>query len=420
MKYKLSHIQSASILLTYCLAYVLFFVDVMTIYKKNIYSPLYLLGIPALLCLFKLFDVMCTRITTFITLHFLLGFGLIFIPLPSPIYRILYFFLLIVETCRDYYLWTRGGYKPYRSIPWILISFVSLSYLCSVIYHEATIMTLSYFVGLGIISLHFVRLTISGLNSQFTQPGNTTNIPVRKIIFTNTTIMAIFVLTFVLASLFIHLFDLEFLLYDIGKLLANILRLILESFLYVVAFLRALFAKNTEAVQEKEQRNQNMMDAFQTAANPSLLSRILSYAGEIAAFVILIYIIYRIVSNTMKTYMTKHILETDEITVLEHQNEHVLKKTKTKNKTLREILKTDAVSQVRQAYRSKIRSYKKIKPNTYDTSSDLNKRVTEVYSENINTLTEVYQKARYSNNHITKEDITKATTFSTNKNNNNE
>lgn len=416
MKYNLSFAKTFSVFCTYCFAYLLFFADVMTIYQKHVIYPIYLIGIPVLLLILILLEKICYRFTTYIFLHFLLAVGLFFIPLPSVLYRILFYFLLTIESIRDYYLWMHHGYKPYQNVPWILISFTTISYICSVIYHAPELSTIAYITALVIMVFHFIQLCLAGLDKQLTQPGNTTSIPFHKIMLTNTTIVGIFIIVFVLTSLFFHIFNLEFLLYDIGTAIRNVLRFLAELFVYVLAFLRALFARNTEAIVEKEEHNKNMMNAFQTASNTSLWAEIAMNLCKIAAFGFILFCLYRTISSTLRTYMTKYISETDEITNIEHK-ETIKKKKKTNAKrpieTLRDYLANDFVSKIRRAYRTKIRQYKDIQPKVSDTANDLEKRVKDHYQENIHDLTKVYQKARYSNEPITNEDLTKASSFPT-------
>lgn len=408
MKHNLTLYKQISRIATFSLTYLLIFLIVLTIYADGVKAPWYLIGIPFVLIIMALYERYCFNLFVYIILHALLLIPVFLIPVPSPFYRYLYLALIVFETFRNIHVWTAGGVPPYRDVPLLLFAFILLSYIISEACHQVLLTRASYYIGLGIVSLHFVRYFITGLEKLLSRPGNTTSLPTKKIMLTNSSLLGIFLLIFILICLFFHLFELDFLLQDLGDFLLRIVRFLLHAVMYVTALLRALTAKNTEIPPEepKEQRD-DFYQSFQEMVEPSLLSEILTGALKVLVFAFLLYILYRILSDFIKTYMNRYVEDADVVLTLETREERISVKTDTvslKDK-VKAYFDQSPSAQVRRAYRTKIRQYKQLKHKKSDTSTELERQIATLYNEDICDLTDIYQKARYSSEEITSNDL---------------
>lgn len=409
MKYNLTLFKQISRIITFSLTYLLVFLIVLTIYAGGVAAPWYLIGIPLFLSIMALYERYCFNLFVYIILHALLLLPALLIPVPTPYYRYLYLVLIIIETLRNIYVWTKGGIPPYEDIPLLLFAFILLTYIISDANHLALLTKASYYVGLGIVLLHFVRYFITGLEKLLSQPGNTTSLPTKKIMLTNSSLLGIFILVFVLICLFFHLFELDFLLRDLGNLLLRILRFILHAMMYIVAIVRALTARNTEKISEEtSEQAEDFYQSLLEIAEPSLLAEVTIGIIKVLVFAFLLYILYRILSDFIKTYMSRYVEDSDVVVTLDTKEERI--STKTASISVKEKIKAlfdqSPSAQIRRAYRARIRQYKRLKHRKSNTSAELANQVATLYNEDVCDLTGIYQKARYSNEKITPNDLT--------------
>ncbi|MDE6434178.1 MAG: hypothetical protein K2L07_08100 [Lachnospiraceae bacterium] len=411
MKYNLTLYKQISRIATFSLTYLLIFLIVLTIYAGGVTAPWYLIGIPFFLIVMALYERYCFNLFVYIILHALLLIPVFLIPVPSPYYRYLYLTLIVFETLRNIHVWTIGGVPPYKDIPLLLFAFILLTYTISNASHQALLTKASYYIGLGIVSLHFVRYFITGLEKLLSKPGNTTSLPTKKIMLTNSSLFGIFLLVFVLICLFFHLFELDFLVQDLGDFLLRILRFLVHAVMYIVAVLRALTARNTKTPPEEPiEQEENFYESFQEMVEPSLLAEITTGIVKVLVFAFLLYILYRILSDFIKTYMNRYVEDADVVLTLDTKEERISIKTSSVSvkETIKAFFDQSPSAQIRRAYRTKIRQYKRLKHKKSDTSAELENQIATLYNEDICDLTGIYQKARYSNEKITANDLATA------------
>lgn len=411
MKYNLTLYKQICRMITFSLTYVLVFLIVLTIYAGGVTAPWYLIGIPVFLCIMALYERYCFNLFVYILLHALLLLPVMLLPVPSPFYRYLYLALIVIETLRNIYVWTSGGVHPYEDVPLLLLAFILLTYIISEANHITLLTKASYYIGLCILFLHFVRYFITGLERLLSKPGNTTSLPTKKIMLTNSSLLGIFILIFILTCLFFHLFELDFLLRDFGELLLRILRFFLRTVMYIVAIIRALMARDSKKVSEEtSEQAEDFYQSLLETAEPSLLAEITIGIVKILVFAFLLYILYRILSDFIKSYMNRYVEDADTILTLETKEERM--KAQTASVSIKERMKAffdqSPSAQIRRAYRTRIRQYKQLKHKKSDTSAELANRITKLYNEDVCDLTSIYQKARYSDEKITSDDLASA------------
>lgn len=148
-----------------------------------------------------------------------------------------------------------------------------------------------------------------------------------------------------------------------------------------------------------------------TAEAPSklyeLISKVLNVIFNAIGIVISIIISYLLI-NRILIYIKK-LRNNDKITfVFNSNNENEIKKkiSKIRHNIGKSIFLNDK-EKIRKLYRDKILKYKKnnIKVNNFFSTNEIKKEVLNKAFDNIEDITSVYEKARYSNEEITKHDI---------------
>ena len=410
MKHNLTLYKQICRLLTFCLTYLLIFLIVLTLYDTEAPAPLYLTGIPVLLCIMALYERYCFQFFLYLLLHGLLFLPVFLIPFPSPYYRYLYLTLLGVETLRNLFFWMRGSDAPYRDVPWLLLAFILVTYILAHAYGLNALATAAYYTGLLVLFLHFTRYFIAGLEKLLSHPGKTTSLPVQKIMLTSSCLFAGFVLVFVLCCLFFHLFNLDFLLWNLGNFLMRVITFLISALMYLIAILRALFARDSQRPADTSGQAGAFSDAFEKMAEPTLLSEIATGILKAAVLAFFLYVLYRLLSSFIKNYMNRYVEDADVVITLEAEEEktYLSEPEVSLPEKIKQLFDHSPVARIRRAYRTRIRHYKRLRHRKSNTSSELAAQVKMLYQESIQELTGIYQKARYSMEEITDSDLAAA------------
>lgn len=409
MKHNLTIYKELSRLMTVCLVYLLIFITVLTIYERQMAAPWYLLGIPLILLCNLAIQRYCFQPVLYIILHGIFYVPVLMLPFPNKWYTWLYIIMLVFEDMHAIHIWKHNTDRPYDEAPWYLFFFVAILYIAALGFHQKQLAACIYFIGLALLLLHFIRYFIHGISNLFYQAGHTTTMPAKKIMLTNSVLFGFLLLSFLLLALFARMFELDQFIYTLGNFTVKLFQVIVKIILYIVAFLRLLFASDTSGQNTSEEKEQ-LTEAIQNLPpEPSLFAEILTFIIELAVIVFAVYILYRIIFHIIRLFLNRYATDSDIIISLADKKESLT--VKNANETLiskiKAYLDTSNASKIRRAYRLKINSFDKAVIEKNDTPADIANKVLKVYDEDINELTEVYEKARYSNEEITYEDVKK-------------
>lgn len=408
MKYRISLIKDLGKACTVCLTYIILFTTVLTISQDNIPTPFCLIGIPFILIYYLMIQHFCFQPILYIFFHIIAWIPVMMIPFTYMEYRYLYVFMLILENIHAIKIWRNKIDHPYEEIPWPLLTIVSFLYIATSAQHMDNLSMIIYYLGLGILVLHFIRLFITGLNRLLSAANQATTMPLKKIIITNTFLFLFFLIILFTLCIITRHSDITQKLSIIGQFLTNILRFIVYAITYIITLLNAIFAQDRQR-EEIQSAEKNLESAFGDLGETSLLAQILDAALMIFFILFITFIIFRIIVFVIKAFTKQHTQDTDLIIQLSKPRETVKlpKKNKSFFKRIREFFKNDNASKVRRGYRLKIKSYKPAIFKKQDTPTEISTRIKSTYNEDISELTQIYEKARYSNEEITFEDVQK-------------
>ncbi|MDE6760461.1 MAG: hypothetical protein K2J90_07195 [Lachnospiraceae bacterium] len=409
MKHNLTIYKDISRLITVTLVYLLGFITVLTIYEKQITNPRYLLGIPAILLGYLIIQRYCYQPILYILLHGIFYVPILLISFPNKWYTGLYIIMLILENIHAIHIWIHNTDQPYTEVPWYLFFFVAVLYIAALGFQQVQLADYVYYIGILLLMLHFIRYFIYGVSCLFSQSEHTTTMPTKKIMLTNSVLFGFLLLAFLLLAFFARIFELDQLLYVIGDFLIKLFQTVIRLILYLAAVLRLLFSSDNstdDTAKEKEELSQAIQ---KLPPEPSLFAKILTTVIELAVIIFIIYLLYRIISYFISLLLTRYASDSDIIVPCIQKKETVKKKKNNASalSKLKEYFDTGYAAKIRHAYRIKINSYKDSVYEKNDAPKDIAQKVLKVYDEDISELTEVYEKARYSNEEITYEDVQK-------------
>lgn len=408
MNYNIAFAKDVSKLCNTCIMYIILFITVLIYYQKSIPTPYWLLGIPLILVCYQFIQNYCFQPVIYILLHGIFWIPALLIPFSYVEYRYLFLGMLIFEGMNAIRVWKTDNNKTYDDIPLISFIVISLIYIVATHYHLDNFAQLIYYLGLGILLLHFIRSFITGITRLLTKSKEATSMPANQIISTSSFIFVFFLAIIVIAAIWLQHSNIDQLFTAIGEVIIRCLRFVLRLITYIATILKALFAKERQ-LEETEVAEEEMETALEELQEPSLLAKILDGIIIIAVVFVAIYIVYRLIMFFIKLFSKRYTQEADVVVQLSKPKE-TIQKTKTKRsilKSAQEFFKNDNATKVRRGYRLKIKGYKPAIFKTHDTPTEIAQRVELTYNEDIAELTHVYEKARYSDEEITFDDVQK-------------
>ncbi|MCM1496877.1 MAG: DUF4129 domain-containing protein [Clostridium sp.] len=406
MNYNLTLIKSNSRLISATLLYIMIFSFILAVYEHGVIVLPCFTGIPAALLFYRYIERHCYHAIPFILLH-LVPFPVIYLfPFPGPYYHYVYYAFLTVESLRSFTVWKNSGEKPYSGTPWGLFAFTVVLYTISAGYQMTRLSTLIYYCGTALIMVHFFRLSLEGISNTLSKTQHATSVPVRKMILINIMTTMFVSLILLIIAIAVHVFKLDSFLRDLGSLVVQICRVVFRFLSYIVTIIRAIFSVDSHIDSSFEWNLDETLEYFQ---EPSLLARIIDGLFIIIALFVLLYLLYRAISRIVHIFFLRYAQNADQIVQLNNADEKTVKK-KEKGRLwekVKNFFYKDNRTRIRYLYKIKIKSFNGDIYQKSDTPASIAEKVENLYSEDIRSLTEVYEKARYSNETITLEDVQK-------------
>lgn len=407
-KHNLTIYKNISRACTIGLSYLLVFITVLTIYEQQITQPHFLIGIPVLLVSYLLIERYCFQVVLYFLLHGIFLVPILWIPYPNMCYKILYILFFFFEFSHACYIWRTGSDPAYNELPWFLFLFVAVLYIAGRMLHQNTFADYVYYIGLALILLHFVRYFIYGSTLMFQEAERTTSMPTRKIMLTNFALLGMLLLGFLLLGITIRFLHLDQFLFTIGDVLVTLFCVFIRFLLYLIALLRMFLSSDktgTEPVAEAE----DLQQAVQQIPKTPIWVEIITVLLQIALILFAIFILYRIIRFAIRSLLARYTSDSDIIVPLNDKIEKV-KQCEPKVSLVqkaKEMFDSSYRAKIRRFYRIRIRQSRELSIRKNDTPSDIARQMRKVYDEDIDSLTEVYEKARYSNREITIDDAKK-------------
>lgn len=407
-KHNLTIYKNISRACTIGLSYLLVFITVLTIYEQQITKPHFLIGIPVLLVSYLLIERYCFQVVLYFLLHGIFLVPILWIPYPNMCYKILYILFFFFEFSHACYIWRTGSDPAYNELPWFLFLFVAVLYIAGRMLHQNTFADYVYYIGLALILLHFVRYFIYGSTLMFQEAERTTSMPTRKIMMTNFALLGMLLLGFLLLGITIRFLHLDQFLFTIGDVLVTLFCVFIRFLLYLIALLR-MFLSSDKAGTEPVAAAADLQQAVQQIPKTPIWVEIITVLLQIALILFAIFILYRIIRFAIRSLLARYTSDSDIIVPLNDKIEKV-KQCEPKVSLVqkaKEIFDSSYRAKIRRFYRIRIRQSRELSIRKNDTPSDIARQMRKVYDEDIDSLTEVYEKARYSNREITIDDAKK-------------
>lgn len=406
MKYNLTLLKNIGRLINTACVYLILFSVFLTIYNGKIVYPLYLLGIPVILISYLLIERYCYHPIPYVLLHAVFLAPILMIHFPVVTYRYLYLVVFIAENIHGILIWKQNVEKPYKEAPWALYIVIGTIYIIVTAYHMTDLSNMIYAASIILLIVHFFRLSLEGLGNTLIKTQNATSVPTNRIIATSFAMIIFISLGFSVTAIFVRIFHLEQSMYALGDFLMKIIKVFIHLIMYVIAAIRLLLSEESQ-LEEEEPMEEGLLESLNELQEPSLLAQILQTICVVAFWLIVIYLLYRALSYLIRLFFNRYAKDSDIIVTLHSYKDHTKSKTEKHSvlEKLKEILRTDNAMKLRHAYRLKVKTYPPELYSKSNTPKEIADNILTKCDEDINELTNLYEKARYSNEEITIEEV---------------
>lgn len=316
------------------------------------------------------------------------------IAVPEKVFYLadMFFYLLPVSLS---YIKKHSNLEFLNDIPWPSILTGFIIYLFGLGVHSRLLTEAAYIIIILMLMLYLLMLYVEGITRYINQTKDVADLPLRKILQTNTKIILTILAVLLIGFLIGRLVNLKWLFDALGKVLLDFFQFIVKGFIfiwqYISGLLSSIIGGDSESVVEAQ--NHYLNADYTTSTFLEALLKIF--------FVILVaFLIYRIGKRLLKILLTGKNYNQDLVERAEMKKEISEEKTgfagKIKSRwTLEERL--------RRCYKKTIQNYSsELTLTEYLTCHDIEAMIEQETNGNISELTDIYTGVRYGNRTVNK------------------
>ena len=389
---------SLNLLLQFLIYYIL--ILHLTHYYNKEFNYLYPLLIIPILLVAYIARRLSKNIVTLILFHIPL-FILPWIFSSNSGYSIIFTIFIIAILGFSLSYWCNSKTKEILAKPKLGVITIFILLLLSVTKSGSFSYNLTFYMGVFYIILFYILKYLSGLKSYIYYNSYLEEFPIHKVIKLNNSFIFSYISLGIIGTVLIKIFRIDQLLINIfGPFLKYLYGLFASLIDYIVKMINSEIPAGEvlPELSEKASKVTNNMD--------STLLKIIITLISIGLLIMIIIIIVGGIYSLLKSNFTKYQCSNDEVTFIDD-----LPTTSFFKRFIRRELKYDnsANGLIRKYYYKKISQYKKKNKELKDslTHLEINHEVNVCYGDNISTLTKIYEKARYSSQECTKDDLNK-------------
>lgn len=287
-------------------------------------------------------------------------------------------------------LYVRGHavLKPVTDFPWatFLISFII--YLYGYFTKSDRIVFSAYIIPVVLIFIYLTSIYLDGLKGYLEATKDVGGIPVRKIVLTNTAIVAVIMVILLAAMVLCRALDFSAVLGKLGQGVAAVLR--------IVWLVLSFFGSILSSMITTGRSNLSMYGNYygqQLGAEAGKIGSVMELVLKLALLVLAGYLLYRLMRRLLR-FVFANIRQKND--VVETVNKPVRKK------IIYEMLDREhphsltAEEKIRRLYRNRMLKYRyDISLNEYRTSRELEQEIHEQNLDDVHELTDIYADVRY-------------------------
>lgn len=278
--------------------------------------------------------------------------------------------------------------KPMTDFPWatFLISFII--YLYGYFTKSDRIVFSAYIIPVVLIFIYLTSIYLDGLKGYLEATKDVGGIPVRKIVLTNTVIVAVIMMILLVAMVLCRALDFSAVLEKLGQGVAAVLR--------IVWLIMSFFGSVISSMITTGRSNLSTYGNYygqQLGAEAGKIGSVMELVLKIALLVLAVYLLFRLIKRLLRLVLANIRQEND---VMETVNRPVRKK------IIYEMIHRErphsltAEEKIRRLYRNRMLKYRyDISLSEYKTSRELEQEIHEQNIDDVHELTDIYADVRY-------------------------
>ncbi|MBQ9232804.1 MAG: hypothetical protein IJ167_02045 [Lachnospiraceae bacterium] len=327
--------------------------------------------------------------------HALLAVGVYFIPFENSTKWIL-LGLIIYQMGESFLYEKKGVYGNFRDAPWLTFIISIIFYAYGYATKSSLLKTSSYIIPVLLIIVYLIMLYIDGLRGYVDSSKDVSGLPINRIITVNSSVVLIIVVLLIAGIGLGGILGFDQALY-------KALKAILYFIVYIILFIRlVLILLSAPFLRTPNERLINEQSGFRdyVSEHADDFAGFFDIMYKICAAILIIYILYKVVSWSIRLILKKRIIIGD--LVEDAVTDKKIISTKRVRKDKFSMFSTE--QRFRKSYRERILMYRyDIRLESNKTSNDIKDELYKNELDDITDITEAYNEIRYGNQKATKE-----------------
>ncbi len=330
----------------------------------------------------------------YIGLHLLLFLTPLFLPMNNllVIETVIY---LILITIQSLHYWKHNGYHYNTSVPWFPFLLMCVFYIYAIVEHNATLKIIIYIFGVAYLLLYLAKLYLIGLLGFSQSKATNSSVPLTRITKINSILVGFTLGVIAITILFSAIFNVDHIIYDIGKGLLFLITMIAKLVSAFIGWLVQFFPGPSEGREEAVGNWEPFQHLPMEENWITILLNVLMQVTQLTIMMILLFLVFRGIYRMLHQFLLQNLLS-DDIT-----------ETLTCNHDISDSDTTDAIteqkdsrklSRIRKKYKRAILKHKNtISLHASMTTNEIHNQLSDTDQRNMVALKQSYENERYHN-----------------------
>lgn len=286
------------------------------------------------------------------------------------------------------YVHRNGVLNPVTDFPWATFLLSFIIYLYGYFIKNHSMVLSAYIIPVILIFLYLISIYLDGLRGYLEATKDVSGIPVRKMILTNTVIVAVIMFLLLVLMVLCRTIDFGAVLLKLGQGMVAILRMIW----LVLSFFGAIVSSMITTGKSNLRAYSNSYGQ-QIGAEAGKIGSVMEIALKTVLLALACYLMYRLGKRLLRFILSK-IRQTNDVVETVHPS--------VRKKVLYETIERGhfhpltGEEKIRRMYRNRILKYRyDITLNEYKTGRELEREICEGNIDDVHSLTDIYSDVRY-------------------------
>lgn len=358
------------------------------IYKEEKLDVIFVGGILVAFVISYITRAYAPNLPVIIIVHMILAGPFLITPYSLEhkiVFECVCMYLVVTSIDKD----RKAGVPPIGGVPVFTLLMIFAMLMLAYKKEMMWLVRLCYVIPVIMIFLYIIMVYLDGLKNYMSMTQSITGIPTKRLVFTNSIFIAVILLVFFVALMILNLFGIKDDAFPLAKGIASAVLLVAYGLVYGFGFICSKLIGDSTLEDSFEETKKKIEEEA-----PNRVGDVLDMLLKIAVVLIIIYVLYLIIKKigqyilTRKQNTTDLVEKADEVENLFETHESIKKKEE----------KSSHEEKIRKMYRNRILKHKHfLYPSKFKSVRDYEASMKEQELGDIEEMTDLYSKVRYSN-----------------------